>query len=223
MDAPDLCTPAPLANSSATWRQGEPKTSSNGRMGGAARPANSTVLPAEQSAALRDRLVSEIAGLESQGSAVAWAREALPLKEHAHWNRRKNGGNRICPEAIRVLAISGRRTSPAAATSVVAQSSAEKMSLISMCGGTRPGQRMIAGCSTCAPTRSRRTARGRRLREMVYRPRLRARSSAVAGGAAYRELQTVPAATEAWLFLGGAGYGEAEESPVQQLIVKADA
>ena len=35
--------------------------------------------------------------------------------------------------------------SPAAATSVAAQSSAEKISLISVCGGTRPGQRTIAG------------------------------------------------------------------------------
>jgi hypothetical protein len=80
LDAPDLCTPAPLANSSVTGRQGAPQTSGNGRMGGAARPANSTVLPADQSALLRDRLVSELAGLESQDSAVAWARDALPLK-----------------------------------------------------------------------------------------------------------------------------------------------
>ena len=50
-------------------------------MSGAAGPANSTILPAEQSAAVRDRLVSEIAGLESQDSALAWAREALPFKK----------------------------------------------------------------------------------------------------------------------------------------------
>jgi hypothetical protein len=49
-------------------------------MTGAASPANSTVLPAEQSAALRDRLVSEIAGLKSQDNSAAWAQEALPLK-----------------------------------------------------------------------------------------------------------------------------------------------
>ena len=80
LDAPDLCAPAPGGNSSVTGVQVPPKTSGNGRMSGAARPANSTVLPAEQSAALRDRLVREIAGLESQDSAAAWAREALPLK-----------------------------------------------------------------------------------------------------------------------------------------------
>ena len=49
-------------------------------MGGAARPANSTVLPAEQSAVLRDRLVKEIAGLESQDKSATRAREALSLK-----------------------------------------------------------------------------------------------------------------------------------------------
>jgi hypothetical protein len=49
-------------------------------MGAGARAARSTVLPAEQSAELRDRLVSEIAALESQESAVAWASEALPRK-----------------------------------------------------------------------------------------------------------------------------------------------
>ena len=86
--------------------QVQPKISSNGRMNGAAGPANSTILPAEQSAALRDRLVSEIAGLESQDSAVAWAGGASS-QEHAHWNRCKNGGNRICPEAIRFF--SGKR------------------------------------------------------------------------------------------------------------------
>ena len=80
LDAPDLCAPAPAVNSSVTGVQVPPKTSGNGGMSGAARAANSIVLPAEQSAALRDRLVSEIAGLQSQDSAAAWAREALPLK-----------------------------------------------------------------------------------------------------------------------------------------------
>jgi hypothetical protein len=49
-------------------------------MSAGARAANSIVLPIEQSAALRDRLISELAGLQSQDSAAAWAREALPLK-----------------------------------------------------------------------------------------------------------------------------------------------
>src|ERR1700719_2253379 len=80
LDAPDLCAPPPAMSPSIAGVQVPPKTSGNGRMSGAARPANSTVLPAEQSAALRDRLVKEIAGLESPDSAAAWAREALPLK-----------------------------------------------------------------------------------------------------------------------------------------------
>src|ERR1700738_3803210 len=40
VDAPDLCAPVPGGNSSPS------KTSGNGRMSGAARPANSTILPA---------------------------------------------------------------------------------------------------------------------------------------------------------------------------------
>jgi hypothetical protein len=80
LDALDLCA-ATRDDPSVAGVQVQPKISANGRMTGAARPANSTVLPAEQSAVLRDRLVSEIAGLESQDSAVAWAREALPLKK----------------------------------------------------------------------------------------------------------------------------------------------
>src|SRR3984893_5308529 len=80
LDAPDLCTPAPVANSSVTGRRDAPQTSGDGRVSGAGRAASSAVLPTEQSAGLRDRLVSEIAGLTSQDSAAAWAREALPFK-----------------------------------------------------------------------------------------------------------------------------------------------
>ena len=49
-------------------------------MTGAARAASSSILPAEQSAALRDRLIGEIAGLQSQDRAAVWAKAALPLK-----------------------------------------------------------------------------------------------------------------------------------------------
>src|ERR1700730_12119120 len=80
LDAPDLCTPAPVANSSVTGRRDAPQTSGDGRVSGAGRAASSAVLPTEQSSGLRDRLVSEIAGLTSQDSAAAWARKALPLK-----------------------------------------------------------------------------------------------------------------------------------------------
>jgi hypothetical protein len=80
LDAPDLCTPAAAVSSSVAGAQVPPKTSGNGKMSGPARAASSIILPAEQSAALRDRLISEIAGLQSQDIAAAWAREALSLK-----------------------------------------------------------------------------------------------------------------------------------------------
>jgi hypothetical protein len=80
LDAPDLCAPVPPANSSVTGLPGPPQTSGNGRMSARARAASSMVLPIKQSAVLRDRLISEIAGFQSQDSAAAWAREALPLK-----------------------------------------------------------------------------------------------------------------------------------------------
>ena len=109
LDAPDLCAPAPAMNPSVTGCRYQPKTSGNGRMSGAARPANSTVLPAEQSAVLRDRLVSEIAGLAIPGQRGGLGPRGASSQEHAHWNRCKNGGNRICPEAIRFLAVTWRR------------------------------------------------------------------------------------------------------------------
>ena len=80
LDAPDLCAPVPGGNSSVTGVHVPSKRSGNGRMSGAAKAASSILLPIEQSATLRDRLVKEIAGLESQDTAAAWAQEALPLK-----------------------------------------------------------------------------------------------------------------------------------------------
>src|SRR6202023_2433604 len=55
LDAPDLCTPAPAMNPSVPGFQVAPKTSGNGKTSGAGKVASSTVLPAEQSAVLRDR------------------------------------------------------------------------------------------------------------------------------------------------------------------------
>jgi hypothetical protein len=78
LDAPDLCPPVPAINSSATPAQVAPKVSGNGRMSRAATAG--ALLPLEESAVLRDRLVTDIAGLQSQDAAAAWAREALPLK-----------------------------------------------------------------------------------------------------------------------------------------------
>jgi hypothetical protein len=49
-------------------------------MRGAASTASPMVLPTDESAALRDHLLSEIAGLASLDSATTWAGEALPAK-----------------------------------------------------------------------------------------------------------------------------------------------
>jgi hypothetical protein len=80
LDAPDLCTPAPATNSAGAESQGSRNTSWNGRSSGRGKITPSPLLPAEQSASLRDRLVKEIAGLESQDSAAEWARAALARK-----------------------------------------------------------------------------------------------------------------------------------------------
>src|SRR5262249_34917880 len=53
-----------------------PGVGGNGRAG-ALKAANRPVLPADQSAVLRDRLLGEIAALPSQEDAVAWAQRAL--------------------------------------------------------------------------------------------------------------------------------------------------
>jgi hypothetical protein len=66
--------------SSGAGVQVPPKPSGNGRTNAGPRLATSPVLPVEQSAALRDRLISELAGLQSQDSAAAWAKDALPRK-----------------------------------------------------------------------------------------------------------------------------------------------
>jgi ERF superfamily len=80
LDAPDLCTPAPAMHSSAAAVQVAPKTSGNGRMSPAARLTRSTLLASEESAALRDCLITEISVLDTQESAVTWASKALPRK-----------------------------------------------------------------------------------------------------------------------------------------------
>jgi ERF superfamily len=85
LDAPDTCVPAPVTDASITESStGElqlPRpTRGNGRIRGGAKTASPTVLLTDESAALRDRLLSEISGLVSQESAVTWAGGALPAK-----------------------------------------------------------------------------------------------------------------------------------------------
>jgi hypothetical protein len=86
LDAPDICMPSPLpsASSGTGWSTGGspfPRQSpGNGKVPAVSKAASPTMLGAEDSAALRDRLLSEIAGLASQDRAARWAREALAAK-----------------------------------------------------------------------------------------------------------------------------------------------
>jgi hypothetical protein len=85
LDAPDICMPALVAGAPATGPSSDglqfpPPTRGNGKIRGVAKTASRTVLLTEESAALRARLLSEIAGLASQDSAATWAGDALPAK-----------------------------------------------------------------------------------------------------------------------------------------------
>jgi ERF superfamily len=80
LDAPDICMPAPATGSSTVGLQFPSQPQGNGKVRGAAKTPSPMVLPVDESAALRDRLLSEVAGLASQDSATSWAREALPTK-----------------------------------------------------------------------------------------------------------------------------------------------
>jgi hypothetical protein len=97
LDAPDICAPAPPT--AATQNAGgsgaasvvngarpadgwpyPPRGYGNGRARQAVKPASAPVLSPDESAAQRDRLVGEIAGLQSHESATSWAKAALAAK-----------------------------------------------------------------------------------------------------------------------------------------------
>src|ERR1700738_970720 len=80
LDAPDICMPAPATGSSAAGLLFPSQTQGNGKVRGATKTPSPMLLPVDESAALRDRLLSEGAGLASQASATSWAREALASK-----------------------------------------------------------------------------------------------------------------------------------------------
>ena len=96
LDAPDLCAPPPprrrggaMEPTPAAERRRRqigrglavpPRSHGNGRGRQAVKAASAPVLPADQSAALRDRLLGEIGELQSPESATSWAREALAAK-----------------------------------------------------------------------------------------------------------------------------------------------
>jgi hypothetical protein len=90
LDAPDLCTPPPTAPArrdleSGAARGDKPRdggiaSSGNGRARGSGTASSTPPLTAGQSATMRDRLLGEIADLQSEDSATTWAREALAAK-----------------------------------------------------------------------------------------------------------------------------------------------
>jgi hypothetical protein len=95
LDAPDLCTAPPTTAARTGTGSGEllppPRSDGNGRTRTAARTASTPFLSSDESAALRDRLLGEIAGLQSQESATNWAQGALAAK------------NRLSAEDAKVL------------------------------------------------------------------------------------------------------------------------
>jgi hypothetical protein len=90
LDAPDMCATAPSSSASAADRaakpefprepQFPPRTAGNTHARTAAKGETALVLSADQSAALRNRLLAEIAALESRDTAASWARQALSSK-----------------------------------------------------------------------------------------------------------------------------------------------
>jgi ERF superfamily len=84
LDAPDLCTAPPTIGARAGTGSGElrlpPRSDGNGRTRAAARAASTPALSSDESAGLRDRLLGEIASLESGESATNWAQGALAAK-----------------------------------------------------------------------------------------------------------------------------------------------
>jgi ERF superfamily len=80
LDAPDICMPAPVAESSTARPQFPPQSPGNIQTRRCARNPVPVVLPVDESEALRDRLLTEIVGLASPESATSWARAALAAK-----------------------------------------------------------------------------------------------------------------------------------------------
>jgi hypothetical protein len=82
LDAPDLCAAPPTTAARTGTGSGElrlpPRSDGNGRTRAAARAA--PLLSSDESAGLRDRLLGEIAGLQSVESATNWAQGALAAK-----------------------------------------------------------------------------------------------------------------------------------------------
>jgi ERF superfamily len=98
LDAPDLCAAPPTTGARTGTGSGEllppPRSDGNGRTRAAARAAGTPFLSSDESAGLRDRLLGEIAGLQSVESATNWAPGALAAKNQLtprmrnYWRKR---------------------------------------------------------------------------------------------------------------------------------------
>jgi hypothetical protein len=84
LDAPDLASCGPAAGGELNSRQDRlpppSRESGNGRLRGATKTSSAVVLDPDQSTALRDKLLAEVANLTSTELAVTWAARALPAK-----------------------------------------------------------------------------------------------------------------------------------------------
>src|SRR5215472_2738517 len=89
LDAPDLCGEPPSLLPSAVDRSFDPKddqsrvpprTPGNGRARGTRKGETPVTLVPDQSAALREKLLTELGNVASADLAAAWAREALTAK-----------------------------------------------------------------------------------------------------------------------------------------------
>jgi hypothetical protein len=80
LDAPDLCVPGPVMGPSPRGAQLSSPPPGNGQIRAGAKPTRVPLLSPDESAALRERLLGEIAVLQSHERATTWAYEALPAK-----------------------------------------------------------------------------------------------------------------------------------------------
>jgi ERF superfamily len=94
LDAPDLCAALPTT-AARTELRFPPRSDGNGRTRAAARAVSMAVLSSDESAVLRNRLLSEVADLQSQESAINWAQGALAAK-----NRLRAEDSKLLEEAF---------------------------------------------------------------------------------------------------------------------------
>ena len=119
LDAPDICMPAPATGSSSAGLPFPSQTQGNGKVRGAVKTPSPMVLPVDESAALRDRLLSEVAGLASQDSATTHFRDFC----FERLRRRTPGPSLFSSMKITPAASRARRTAKSLAAVIEVSSS----------------------------------------------------------------------------------------------------